>query len=44
GDDVRDLSLLASARLAVAVRPTDALRGRAGEVPELVELERAQAG
>lgn len=41
GDDVRDLPLLASARLAVAVRPTDALRARAAEVPGLVELERA---
>lgn len=38
GDDVRDLALLASGRLAVAVDPTDALRARLGEVRDVAVL------
>jgi phosphatidylglycerophosphatase C len=41
GDNAFDVSLLASARMAVAVRPKAALRQRAREVEGLVELEPA---
>ena len=38
GDNAFDVALLSESRVPVAVRPKQALRGRAGEVPELVEL------
>ncbi|HLK40768.1 MAG TPA: haloacid dehalogenase-like hydrolase [Polyangiaceae bacterium] len=38
GDNAFDVSLLASARVPVAVRPKPRLRERAGEVPGVVEL------
>jgi phosphoserine phosphatase len=40
GDNAFDVALLAEATVGVAVRPKDALRARAGEVPGLVELIR----
>lgn len=40
GDNAFDVSLLASARVPVAVRPKPRLRERAGEVPGVVELSR----
>jgi phosphoserine phosphatase len=42
GDNGFDVALLSSAAVPVAVRPKDRLRARAGEVPGLVELSRAQ--
>jgi phosphoserine phosphatase len=41
GDNAFDVSMLGEASVPVAVRPKDALRARAGEVPALVELARA---
>jgi phosphatidylglycerophosphatase C len=38
GDNAFDVALLADARVGVAVRPKAALRARAGEVTDLVEL------
>ena len=38
GDNAFDVALLSESRVPVAVRPKQALRGRASEVPELVEL------
>jgi phosphatidylglycerophosphatase C len=40
GDNAFDVAMLASARIAVAVRPKDRLRARAAEVSGLVELAR----
>jgi len=44
GDDIRDLPLLSSGRLGVAVHPTAALVARAAEVPGLVVLDAAATG
>lgn len=38
GDNAFDVAMLASARVAVAVRPKPRLRERAGEIPGIVEL------
>ncbi|MGA3121973.1 MAG: haloacid dehalogenase-like hydrolase [Polyangiaceae bacterium] len=40
GDNAFDLAMLATAHVAVAVRPKDRLRQRAAEVPGMVELAR----
>ena len=40
GDEMFDLEMLARARVPVAVRPKPRLRGRAAELPSLVELGR----
>jgi phosphoserine phosphatase len=42
GDNGFDVALLSCAAVPVAVRPKDRLRERAGDVPGLVELSRAQ--
>jgi len=41
GDNAFDVALLASARIAVAVRPKPRLRERASAVPGIVELDRS---
>ncbi len=40
GDNAFDVSMLCEAKIAVAVRPKDRLRARAGEVPGLLEIAR----